>query len=298
MISVIIPTYNRSEELLKSIESVLKQTYKDIEIIVVDDGSTDLTEKNVKEIEDNRIVYVKHKHNKGGCAARNTGIIKARGEYIAFQDSDDIWHETKLEKQLNALQRNNADVVFCKMKMIRGEKEIDTFPLTAKTGFLKKGDNVCGIGTQTLLGKSEVFKKNRFDKKMPRLQELELLIRLLNADYKVYCCEEALVDYYYCEAVNCISGNPHKLLKACKLLDCKFHGLSKEYRATCKELSKNLFVMSYSKELINKEKKEMRLIALRFYFGTRSLIKFFLIKMKLYPVVYRLINKCGIEHME
>ena len=289
MISVIIPTYNRSEELLRAIESVRSQTYKNIEIIIVDDGSTDSTEKTVKEINDSRIVYIRHKCNKGACAARNTGIIRARGEYIAFQDSDDRWHETKLEKEIEALQRNDADIVFCRMKMISGTKALNIVPLNISEGFIRKGYNICGIGTQTLLGKSEVFKTNKFDRKMPRFQELDLLIRILNADYKVYCCEEVLVDYYFCEAKNCISGNPHKFLKACKLLDCKYSGLRKEYKATCKELSQNLFIQSYNTSLNDKERGEMRLIALRFCFNIKTVLKFVMIKLNLFPIIYKLV---------
>jgi len=100
-VSVIIPTYNRAHLVGRSIQSVINQTYQDFEIIVVDDGSTDNTEDIIKEFQkkDKRIKHIKHNKNKGGSAARNTGIRAARGEYIAFLDSDDEWMPTKLEKQ-------------------------------------------------------------------------------------------------------------------------------------------------------------------------------------------------------
>jgi len=90
-VSVIIPTYNRAHLIGRAIQSVLNQTYQDFELIVVDDGSTDNTNEVIKEFsqKDKRILYIKHDKNKGGSAARNTGIKAARGEYIAFQDSDD-----------------------------------------------------------------------------------------------------------------------------------------------------------------------------------------------------------------
>lgn len=88
MISVVIPTYNRAKLIARSIESVLNQTYKDIEIIVVDDGSEDNTEEVVLNIKDDRIRFFRMKCNQGACAARNKGISMATGEYVAFQDRD------------------------------------------------------------------------------------------------------------------------------------------------------------------------------------------------------------------
>lgn len=111
MISIVLPSFNRAHILPKAVESILRQTYKDFELIIVDDGSSDNTCEVVKGFNDDRIVYV-HQENAGACVARNNGIDHARGEYIAFQDSDDVWHEDKLEKQLTTLRNTGADVVF------------------------------------------------------------------------------------------------------------------------------------------------------------------------------------------
>lgn len=105
-VSVILATYNRAYILESAIRSVLDQAYKDFELIIVDDGSTDDTEKLVKHIGDARIVYVRHEKNQGLAVSRNTGIRHAQGEYLAFQDSDDIWVAEKLERQVTLL--NNA----------------------------------------------------------------------------------------------------------------------------------------------------------------------------------------------
>ena len=90
-VSVIIPTYNRAYLIDRSIQSVLNQTYQDFELIVVDDGSTDNTEDIIRQFQekDKRIKYIKYDKNKGGSAARNTGIKNSVRKYIAFQDSDD-----------------------------------------------------------------------------------------------------------------------------------------------------------------------------------------------------------------
>ena len=103
MVSVIIPTYNRSNVILNSVNSVLNQTYKDLEVIVVDDCSDDETEIVLKSIKDQRLRYIKHEKNMGACAARNTGIDLAKGEFIAFHDSDDICRKERIEHELKAL---------------------------------------------------------------------------------------------------------------------------------------------------------------------------------------------------
>ena len=105
LISVIIPTYNRGALLGRAIRSVLAQSYRNIEIIVVDDASDDYSGAVVKEFSDNRLSYIRHDSNMGGAKARNTGIKAAKGEYIAFQDSDDEWVKDKLEKHPNKLKK-------------------------------------------------------------------------------------------------------------------------------------------------------------------------------------------------
>ena len=101
-VSIIIPTYNREQLLGRAIKSVLAQTYQDFELIIVDDGSTDNTERLVKSFNSEKTRYIRHRKNKGPAAARNTGIRSAKGDYIAFQDSDDEWMPEKLEKQMRA----------------------------------------------------------------------------------------------------------------------------------------------------------------------------------------------------
>ena len=92
-ISVIIPSYNRGNLIGDSIKSVLNQTYKNLEVIVVDDGSTDNTKEEIDKIEDERVKYIKLIKNGGGSNARNIGIQNAIGKYISFQDSDDFYYK-------------------------------------------------------------------------------------------------------------------------------------------------------------------------------------------------------------
>jgi glycosyltransferase involved in cell wall biosynthesis len=111
-ISVVIPTYNRAHTIGRSVKSALDQTYRDIEILIIDDGSTDETFDAVKPFfQHPQVRYVRHEKNKGHQAARNTGIKNACGEYIAFLDSDDAWMPQKIELQIDALNKKGADCV-------------------------------------------------------------------------------------------------------------------------------------------------------------------------------------------
>ncbi|MGA7301658.1 MAG: glycosyltransferase family A protein, partial [Candidatus Sulfotelmatobacter sp.] len=103
-VSVVIPTYNRAGTVPRAIESVLAQTFTDLEVIVVDDGSSDDTGKVLGEMFGERIRYFAQV-NQGASIARNRGIEEARGEWIAFLDSDDLWEKEKLEWQLKALEQ-------------------------------------------------------------------------------------------------------------------------------------------------------------------------------------------------
>ena len=115
LVSVVIPTFNRPAMLARAIESVLNQTYSNLEIIVVDDASEGDIEAVVKSFDDERIKLIRHEHNQGGSAARNTGIWHSRGRYIAFLDDDDEWLSQKTERQLKDLRKKGAEhkVSFC-----------------------------------------------------------------------------------------------------------------------------------------------------------------------------------------
>jgi glycosyltransferase involved in cell wall biosynthesis len=111
LVSVIVPTYNRAGIIGETIANIFQQTYSNIELIIVDDGSTDNTEAVLQSF-GNKIRWTVQK-NAGPAAARNRGISMARGEIIAFQDSDDVWHPTKIERQVSLLQRAGESAVCC-----------------------------------------------------------------------------------------------------------------------------------------------------------------------------------------
>ena len=189
MVSIIIPAYNRENTIRASIESVLKQTINDIEVLVIDDGSTDNTAEVIKSISDKRVKYY-YQNNSGACVARNYGIKLAQGEIIAFHDSDDQWLPGKLEEELKALDENHADIVFCQM-LKNGRKIPDYLEegFVSTLTFLQNG-NI--IGTPTIIGRRYCFEQIQFDPLMPRLQDRDIAIQL-SKKYKVYFLREALM---------------------------------------------------------------------------------------------------------
>jgi glycosyltransferase involved in cell wall biosynthesis len=225
-VSVIIPTYNRAHLVDRAIQSVLNQTYHDFELIVVDDGSTDSTEEVVRSIKDPRIRYTRHNQNRGGSAARNSGIKMARGEYIAFQDSDDEWLPEKLDKQMRVFENAPAEVgvVYTDMWRIRGEeKKYWHSPIIRpEDGIVYKQalDRVMGIGIATAIIKRECFNVvGMFDESFPRFIDLELFIRL-SKNYYFYHINEPLVNYY--DTGKGISNNNEALIKAYELIFKKY----------------------------------------------------------------------------
>lgn len=119
-VSVITASYNCARFIEESIKSVLNQTYDNLELIIVDDYSTDNTEEIVNEYikKDSRVKFYKLKNNSGAAVARNKGLDKATGRFIAFLDSDDVWDKEKLEKQINFMRSNNYGFSFTSYRLI------------------------------------------------------------------------------------------------------------------------------------------------------------------------------------
>lgn len=214
MISVVIPTYNRGYIIKRSIDSILNQTYQNIEIIVVDDNSQDNTEEVITALNDKRIKYIKLEENKGACYCRNLGVRNSNGKYIAFQDSDDVWRNNKLENQKAFLEKNNLDVVGCKMEISsEGSNSKTIFPSNINI----KNDNIYiknYISTQLLFGKKECFIEEEFDEKLLRFQDWELVIRLVEK-FNVEILDEILVDAYIQD--NSITKDPIKAIESLKI---------------------------------------------------------------------------------
>ncbi len=137
MISVVVPIYNVEDYIAECLESILAQTYKDIEIICVDDCTLDNSVTIVKEYakKDKRIRIIRHDENRGLGGARNTGIDNAKGEYICFIDSDDVIEPDMLEEMYRAISNNDVDAVVCGIRRFSGE---NTLEIATGFHYLKK----------------------------------------------------------------------------------------------------------------------------------------------------------------
>lgn len=119
LVSIIMPSYNTAEYIGKAIESVQNQTYENWELIIVDDCSSDNTDEIMQQyIRDSRVYYLKNEKNSGAAVSRNKAIKLAKGKWIAFLDSDDLWNPEKLEKQINFMKRNQYDFSYTKYREI------------------------------------------------------------------------------------------------------------------------------------------------------------------------------------
>ena len=181
LVSVVIPVYNRPELLLRSLRSVASQTIRDLEILVVDDGSIIDIRPSLSKLDDPRIRVLQHSRRRGVSSARNTGMEAARGQYVAFLDSDDYWRERKLERQLAFMGgASDARPVNCTAFTIKtlsnpaGERRRSAEMCTHKS--LQVG---CGVSPgSTLLGTAAFLRKiGPFKESMSRLEDWEFLLR-------------------------------------------------------------------------------------------------------------------------
>lgn len=179
LISVIIPSYNRAGVIKDCLESVLGQTWRNIEVIVVDDGSSDGTEELIRGIGDQRLRYYGYTPNRGACYARNYGAERSQGEYIAFQDSDDLWQPDKLERQLRFMRETGADLVFCGMDRVSPRGVRYYYPVHPYRGRDPVTELLMEnkIGTQTMFMRRGVWEETRFDESFKRYQDWDFALR-------------------------------------------------------------------------------------------------------------------------
>lgn len=123
MVSIIMPSWNTGRLIAESIQSVIEQTYPNWELLIVDDCSTDNTDEVVEKFHDERIRYFHNESNSGAALTRNYALQKARGEWIAFLDSDDLWMPEKLEHQLNFMQENHYVLSYTEYEKIDEESQ-------------------------------------------------------------------------------------------------------------------------------------------------------------------------------
>lgn len=204
LVSAIITTHNRAPDIvLRAVKSVLEQTYKNIEIIVVDDSTSDYPQREDVELKvrtaSAQILYINHDECKGGCAARNTGLEHANGFYIAFLDDDDEWLPGKIEEQIKGFIDNEIALVYCGCRDINEiTNQITIRDTTFKKGFvfdalLRK--NFIGGSSNPLIRKDCLDNVGRFDTEMQSAQDFDMWLRITRR-YPVNYVDKPLLNCY------------------------------------------------------------------------------------------------------
>ena len=197
-VSVIIPAYNAMRYLPETVDSVMNQTFKDFEIIIVNDGSTDHIETWVTSFEDQRVTLITQP-NQGASKARNTGIEHAQGEYLAFLDADDIWYPQKLQKQVNMIEgKPRVGVIYTWISSIdqhgqaRGQIRKNVAEGNVWATLIKHNIVECG---STPLIRRECFEKiGLFDESLSNIEDRDMWLRIA-CDYEFRVIKEPLVGY-------------------------------------------------------------------------------------------------------
>lgn len=236
LVSVIIPTYNRANVISRALSSVNNQSYEHIEIIVVDDGSTDNTEK-LMEREFPLIHYFKTE-NKGVSAARNLGVSHASGKYIAFLDSDDEWMPKKIEKQVYYMENNKLLWVHGEERWIRNGIRVNQKKVHQKSGgdIFNRSLHLCLVSPSTvMIEKKLLVETGGFDERFTVCEDFDLWLRLLINHEVGFISDELIFKY---------GGHEDQLSAKFKAMD--------EYR-----------IMTYEKLVLTKLLTEERLNELK-----------------------------------
>ena len=211
-VSVVIPTYNRAGLVVRAIESVLKQTFCDFELIVVDDASPDDTPERVAAIADPRVRLVRLAKNRRQARATNTGIAQARGEWVAFLDDDDEWLPSKLELQLARLdQDSDASAAYCR---VRRQTPEGLQPLRQRSSF-PEGDITDSLLTRAValtpsayvVKRSALLEVGGFDESFMATLDMDLWLRMSQAGYRFVIVPEPLAIYHEDDATERITNN-------------------------------------------------------------------------------------------
>lgn len=197
-ISVIIPTFNRLHVIQRAIDSVLRQTYRPEEVIVVDDGSTDKTVDFLRKQYSTEIHILRNTENQGVSAARNLGINESRSDWIALLDSDDEWFPDKLNQQVSALQQSPHAICHTNEIWIRNGVRVNQMNKHRKHG----GDifehclEMCAMSpSSVLLNKSKITLAGGFDESLPACEDFDLWLRLCTDTPVLYLDKPLLKKY-------------------------------------------------------------------------------------------------------
>jgi len=301
MISVVIPTHNRADLLERAVKSVLNQTYKEFEIIVVSDGSSDNTDEVVERLKDNdeRIKYISYHPGKGGNVARNTGIEEANYDYIAFLDDDDEWLPEKLQKQIDLMYHDEKiGLVYTGAHIIYVNEKVEYNSISREAGDLSRRimiNNCIGTTSTVLLRKSVLQKSGKFDVELSALQDFDLWIRVCQHT-NVGVVSEPMINYYNYLGKKQVSAVTKKYIDAFTYINEKYKAQlinlnERELRE--KQIAENLLLAN--KAMRNNEAKLARQYLLKIMksgFSKKSLA-YYLMSFTSYKTVLKIRSKLG-----
>ena len=197
LVSVLMPAYNSELYIAEAIDSILNQTYTNLELIIFDDGSSDGTRKIIESYSDPRVVKVLSDQNGGVVRARNDIIARAQGKYIALMDADDIADPARLQKQIQALESGECDIC--------GSAQ---WVLDQATGKLKKSKDrftdadlrallavYCGLCNSAITGKADIFKRFKYDTSILTSEDYYLWVQMAAAGFRFVNLQERLITY-------------------------------------------------------------------------------------------------------
>lgn len=266
LISVVIPVFNGEKTIQETIKSVLVQTFTNFEIIVINDGSQDLTLEVISEIKDNRI-QVHSYPNAGLAASRNRGITSAKGEYIAFIDADDLWTSDKLEAQLHALQTNPdaavayswTDYIDESSQFLRRGSHItvngNIYPHLLVIDFLENGSN-------PLIRRQAFVEVGNFDESLTAAEDWDLLLRLASR-YHFICVPSPQILYRI--SSSSMSANVlQQETETLKVINQAFNQAPEALQYLKKQSLANLYKYLAYKAMEGQPKSENGLTAARF----------------------------------
>ncbi len=267
-ISVVVPVYNGEKTIKETLESVLKQTFTNFELIIINDGSQDKTLEVISRIKDSRIQVYSYL-NAGLAASRNRGITRATSEYIAFIDADDIWTSDKLEAQFNALQANPdaavayswTDYIDEHSKFLRRGSHLaingDILPQLLVMDFLENGSN-------PLIRKQAFIEVGNFDESLTAAEDWDMLLRLARRYHFVAVPSPQIL---YRISANSMSAKVlQQEAETLKVIECAFNQAPESLQYLKKQSLANLYKYLTYKAMEGQPKTENGLTSARFLF--------------------------------
>lgn len=226
LVSVILPVYNAERFLREAIDSILTQTFRDFELILLNDGSTDGSEAIIQSYQDKRIVYLKNEKNEGLVYTLNKGIDTAKGQYIARMDADDVAVRERLERQLGYLRtKKDIGVVASAIQFINEKGALQgPWALDAKTITPVQIRSVmareCCIAHPSVMARSSLMKRFKYNPTQKNIEDYDLWLRMMNGSIGFAKIDQPLL-WYRIHPTSITQASKQTLVPHKRIFDCK-----------------------------------------------------------------------------